>query len=296
MEKFSSLPFSNRDMITTCANVSSCATRLVSKLNKLEMEWQHWQESLYHKVRLFLWSWKAYKDEDTHHHGYNLTHGTSNSFYRWCEIQAVHCKHCTDPKAWFWGNPSENKGSCTKPCGLEDTEVWLICREVPSYPRDWYCRRCRRNRWRCNRISKGWSSVSNFQTHNYKYVSIQFLLGRVTQGEYRNDYAGFQQYALAYASTVAKVSSVPLFSRGIANASLRFLPTFRTMKLLLCLSPSRRRTSVCTTKTLLVLDWFHLYLPRAEESTLETPFLSLVDPVPLVRMVSLKISPVKKGI
>ena len=64
-----------------------------------------------------------------------------------------------------------------------------------------------------------------------------FFLGRVTQGQFKNDYGGFQQYALGTASTVAKVDNVSLFSRGIAHPFVRYLPTFRTMKLLLCLSP-----------------------------------------------------------
>ena len=67
---------------------------------------------------------------------------------------------------------------------------------------------------------------------------------------------------------------------------LRFLPTFPTMKLLPCLSPSLRRMSDCTIKTPMESAWSHLYHPRAKESTLESLSSSSADPVPLVRVVS----------
>ena len=67
---------------------------------------------------------------------------------------------------------------------------------------------------------------------------------------------------------------------------LRFLPTFRTMKLLSCLSPSLRRMSDCTIKSRMALGWSHLYHPRVRESTLETLSSFSADPVPLARIVS----------
>ena len=116
---------------------------------------------------------------------------------------------------------------------------------------------------------------------------LNVILERVVPGQFENDYGGFQQYTKAIASTVAKVNHFPIFFWGIsANASVRFLPTFRTMKLLLCPSASRHRTSVCTIESLLDLVWFLLYLQRERESMLETPFSSSVDPAPLARMVS----------
>ena len=133
--------------------------------------------------------------------------------------------------------------------------------------------------------------MSNFHDCvSTQQITLIFFLQRLTQGQFGNNYGGFQQYTLATASSVAKVDhTIPLLFWGIAHTLVllfRFLPTFRTMKLLLCLRPSQHRTSVCTIETLLDLDWFHLYLPRERESTLESPFLSSVDLVPSARMVS----------
>ena len=66
------------------------------------------------------------------------------------------------------------------------------------------------------------------------------------------------------------------------------------MKLLLCLSPSLRRMSDCTIKTLTAWGWSHLYQTRARENTPETLSSSSADPVPLARIVSYPL--VKKGI
>ena len=81
---------------------------------------------------------------------------------------------------------------------------------------------------------------------------------RFVQGQLENHFGGYQEYTKAIASTVAKVNHIRIFLREIAHTDVRFLPTFRTMRLLLCLPASRRRSSLCTIEALLDLDWFHL--------------------------------------
>lgn len=51
--------------------------------------------------------------------------------------------------------------------------------------------------------------MSNFQNLS---IALNDLLGRMLQGQLENDYAGFQQYTKAIASTVAKVlDHIPVF-------------------------------------------------------------------------------------
>ena len=108
---------------------------------------------------------------------------------------------------------------------------------------------------------------------------------RVFQGRFKNEYTGFQQYALGVAAVVAKVRSLLEYSL-ILIFCLRFLPTFPTMKPLPCLSLSLRRMLECTIKALMEWGWSHLYRPRAKENTLEALSSSLAVPVLLARMVS----------
>ena len=72
--------------------------------------------------------------------------------------------------------------------------------------------------------------ISKPTINTYRPVDNNLFSWRVTQGQFKNDYGGFQQYALAIASTVANVDYVPLFSWRNAHTSVRFLPTFRMMK------------------------------------------------------------------
>ena len=118
------------------------------------------------------------------------------------------------------------------------------------------------------------------------------------QGQLENDYAGFQQYTKAIASTVAKVlDHIPVFFWGIlVHNFVRFLPTFRMMKLLPYLHASQQRSLVTTIGALLDLVWFHLYHLKARESTLESPSLSSVDQVPLAWMVSWDITFQKRNL
>ena len=53
--------------------------------------------------------------------------------------------------------------------------------------------------------------MSSFQTHDYVSIAANVIMGRIVQGQLENDYAGFQQYVKANASTVAKVDHFPLF-------------------------------------------------------------------------------------
>ena len=82
---------------------------------------------------------------------------------------------------------------------------------------------------------------------------------RFVQGQLENHFGGYQEYTKAIASTVAKVEHIRIILREIAyTVVIRFLPTFRTMRPLLCLLASQRRSSLCTIEALLDLDWFHL--------------------------------------
>ena len=114
-------------------------------------------------------------------------------------------------------------------------------------------------------------------THSCTKESSKVDFGMITQDFNNIHLALLRQLQRHVHSFLSNRSSRYLF---------RFLPTFPTMKLLPCLSPFLRRMSDCTIKNLMAWGWFHLYQPKAKESTLETLSSSSADPVPLARIVS----------